>query len=377
MVKRPDPSSAALSVGVLVNWSAHHQTQAALGVKEALVRWPEFQMVVVSAETDWRERLRQTRLAGLIGFLRESHKPFVAEMAVPAVNFSTAAMEVFPSVLPDHEAIGRSAGEHLIEQGHRRLAFVQYAGQHFAQLRWEGFHQAATDAGAEVERSTWDGGAGSGIEDLARRFSGVMVADDTGARRMAVACMESGIEVPGELAIVAGNNDWPMCEMAPVSISSVDMNARQVGRSGMELLLGLIDGGRPPSQPLVVPAGSVQARRSSDALRVDDPELRRAAEFIRARACEGITIDDVMAEATVSRRTLEKRFRRQFGRSMLDEIRRVRFLRARRLLEDTDLTIHQVAFECGFTEHSWFSELFARHLGLAPSEYRARHRRLR
>ena len=44
--------------------------------------------------------------------------------------------------------------------------------------------------------------------------------------------------------------------------------------------------------------------------------------------------------------------------------------RARTLLTDTNLTVKEVAFRCGFESEHYFSRLFKRKTGVAPGEWR-------
>jgi LacI family transcriptional regulator len=87
-----------------------------------------------------------------------------------------------------------------------------------------------------------------------------------------------------------------------------------------------------------------------------------------------MTIEDVLEHVAMSRRNLERRFRRVMQRSLLDEIRRVRLDRAARLLCDTDLDMPRVAEQSGFTNQVRFSTVFREHLGETPTGYRRRHR---
>ena len=51
-------------------------------------------------------------------------------------------------------------------------------------------------------------------------------------------------------------------------------------------------------------------------------------------------------------------------------IRQLRIERAKRLLEDNNLNISEVAFKTGFNSAAYFSRTFKTDVGLSPSQYR-------
>jgi LacI family transcriptional regulator len=76
----------------------------------------------------------------------------------------------------------------------------------------------------------------------------------------------------------------------------------------------------------------------------------------------------------MSRRNLERRFRRVMQRSLLDEMRRVHLDRAMKLLRETSLDIPRIAEQSGFASHVRFSTVFREHTGTTPTAYRRKHR---
>jgi LacI family transcriptional regulator len=57
-------------------------------------------------------------------------------LGIPVVNLSGAVRKIdLPRVMVDHYSIGRMAAEHLLERGHRRLAYCGLKGLWFSELR--------------------------------------------------------------------------------------------------------------------------------------------------------------------------------------------------------------------------------------------------
>jgi AraC family transcriptional regulator len=68
--------------------------------------------------------------------------------------------------------------------------------------------------------------------------------------------------------------------------------------------------------------------------------------------------------------TLARAFRRAFGCTVGEYVRRLRIERAARQLADSDLSLAEIALGAGFSDQSHFSNLFRRHTGLSPFQFR-------
>jgi LacI family transcriptional regulator len=94
--------------------------------------------------------------------------------------------------------------------------------------------------------------------------------------------------------------------------------------------------------------------------------------FIRDHACEPIGVDDVVAAVPLSRSVLQRHFRKAVGRSVNDEIVRVRLNRAIELLAQTTLELKAIALKTGFCTPSYIGAVFREKLGRTPGSYRDR-----
>jgi len=124
----------------------------------------------------------------------------------------------------------------------------------------------------------------------------------------------------------------------------------------------------------IEPLGTV-TRQSTDVLFVGDPEISQAMRFIRAHACDGIQVEDVLKTVPLSRRILEHRFKKMFGRTPHEEILRMQFQLVTQLLVDTSMPLATVARRAGFDHAEYLSVAFKKRFGMPPSEYRQLHRR--
>jgi len=119
----------------------------------------------------------------------------------------------------------------------------------------------------------------------------------------------------------------------------------------------------------------VIARQSTDAPQIDAPDIAAAVRFVRNRAAAGIKVADVLRAVPVSRRVLEYGFDKHLGKTVHQEIVRVRLEHAKTLLPQTQLPMPAITERCGFSYPSQLCHLFKKHTGTTPTDYRRRYSR--
>jgi transcriptional regulator GlxA family with amidase domain len=100
-----------------------------------------------------------------------------------------------------------------------------------------------------------------------------------------------------------------------------------------------------------------------------DP-MARLLDWALGRLGEPLSIERLAAQAHLSRRTFIRAFQASTGTTPSAWIRGRRLDAARRLLETTDLSVDQVAADCGFGSAVTLRQNFARAFGTTPTEYR-------
>jgi AraC-like DNA-binding protein len=84
------------------------------------------------------------------------------------------------------------------------------------------------------------------------------------------------------------------------------------------------------------------------------------------------SVGEMASRAYLSRSRFSALYRRLFGISPMEDVIAVRLQRARWLLENSTLTVKQIASETGFRDDAYFNRLFQRKLGTTPGHYRRR-----
>jgi len=101
-----------------------------------------------------------------------------------------------------------------------------------------------------------------------------------------------------------------------------------------------------------------------------DPRVERALEFLYANLARRITAAEAAAAAGISVRNLNHLFNTQVRIGPMTMLLNYRLDRACHLLRQTELSIEQVAEQCGFPNRYYFSRMLKQHRGISPAAYR-------
>jgi LacI family transcriptional regulator len=287
-----------------------------------------------------------------------------------------------PRIWSDMRAIGQLGAEHLLERNFRQFAFCGFEDETWSALRRDGFRDAIRDAGygCDVYESPWHGRhvpewdkdqerMARWIRDLPKPL-GLMACNDVRGQQVLNACRMVEAAVPDEVAVVGVDNEEVLCELCDPPLSSVTPNPDRIGYEAAEMLDCLMAGGGMTVEERSVKPLGVAMRQSTDVLGIDDPDVAAAMRYIRENACNGLTVDDLVADLSVSRSLLERRFRRCLRRSPQQEIRLVQLKRVRQLLTETDLALDAIANLAGYKHPEYMSVVFKRLTGQTPGHYR-------
>jgi len=309
---------------------------------------------------------------------------------VPVVDLTYYRPEIaVPRCIPDYESAGRAGAKHLREIGMKRVVWFSTFWSNVHDLFYKGFSEewaslnpvgsapppAKIVVSERVPRTRLDD-----HRRLVRVFTpilremekpcGVLTYNDEDAARLEWLCLEAGVRVPDEIAILGIANDTLVCENQQIPISSVVGNLSRNGYEGAALLDRLMNGEPPPERPLLVPCGEIVQRRSTNCVAVDNPVLRKALEIIAEEFVNPPSAPQMAERVGVSRATLDRLFARDLDRSMRDEIMRRRLDKAKSLLRKSVMPVRDIAAACGFCNAGHFVNTFKSVCGTTPANWR-------
>ena len=266
-------SRRSFSVGVLVpEISEGYAAGVMSGVEGHLLDEGYFYLVASHrARSDLLEEytalLRDRLVEGFILI----NTPLDHALGLPAVSVSGHQnIDGVTNVVIDHEKAVSLALDHLMELGHRRIAFFKgQPGSADTEDRWQAILDAADARGIEVRpeltlqlsgepsgevfsaEEAYEEGYRFGQKLLgrSRNFTALFAFNDVSAIGAMRACLDAGLAVPDDVSVV-GFDDIQSAAFQNPSLTTVKQPLREMGRIAGKCLLQHLGGGA--SLPAVV-----------------------------------------------------------------------------------------------------------------------------
>ena len=103
----------------------------------------------------------------------------------------------------------------------------------------------------------------------------------------------------------------------------------------------------------------------------DDPMMQRVMQFVEENIGNSeANVGDMASAAATSRSGLQRKLKQVMGITPQDLLREARIKRACQLLCESDKTIAEIAYSCGFTDPKYFSRSFKQSTGQSPTEFK-------
>lgn len=312
---------------------------------------------------------------------------FIPE-GIPAIvsPYSLPQFPYYKNLVTDNVSLGKTAAEYFLARGFRNFAYCGFGGMNWSRERGESFakciHKAGYEThfyqhgqlGAQGKSKRTDNQAlmGEWLKSLPKPLA-VMACNDDRGQDITEACKIAGLQVPYDVAVLGVDNDDLVCELTNPPLSSIAVDNERAGFEAAELLDQLMSGKKPSKQIVVAKPTHVVTRQSTDLFATEDKEVTKALKFINEHSKEPIDVNEVVDSATLSRRVLERRFRQVLGRSIFEEIRRVRVEQIIKLLIETNMTVSEIADALGYPGFEHISRYFRKVKGMSLIDYRKQY----
>ncbi len=286
--------------------------------------------------------------------------------------------DIYGAVSEDDILIGEMAAEYFMAKSFRNFAWyapslvVHELRRESYSIRLSVENHSCIQLIPPMELTSWaDRHAWLMNELKQQKFPlAVFAAEDNIASEVIAAAMDAGLQVPEQVAVLGVRNDILVCEALPVPLSSIEYNMEEIGYQGAQILGRLLEGKSGPKETILLPPAGVVARLSTDVIAVEHEPTAAALNFIRNNFRYPIMVKDVAAASGMSQRGLVKAIKQHAGRTITDEIMRLRIDEACRLLEQTDEKTEVVAINSGFADKGTFFRCFKNQTGMTPNAYR-------
>jgi len=297
----------------------------------------------------------------------------------------------FPCVVWNSIAIGRMAAEYFLERHYKQFAYVgdTHPETYWSVQRERGFRGALRAAGHRVchvygvcstaEQRDWAverPRMEAWLKGLPKPVA-LLAPNDRRGKQVLDACLDAGVSVPDEVAVLGVDNDEWICEASLPTLSSIQCNPRPAGYAIAAHLDRMMRGERLKKCEYLVEPTRVVTRQSTEWTAIADQKVACALSFIRMNASRSsLRVADVARAVGLSRRAIEIRFRNATGRSVREEIEHVRLERLRAWLVETDDRISDLARRCGFDSSTHLGRVFRARFGMTMGAFRgATHER--
>lgn len=370
---------------LLSNLGARFEREVAMGIATYAREHTNWRLYS-EREPDW-EQERQNPPAGIISFAANpqieefalQHKITFVKIADPVPRPGICAVAV------DERAVGTLAAEYFLSLGLKHFACVGHGNWPFLAERLGHFARAIEERGVgpvhQFVGRMYDPRERPHFERMVEalllklpRPCGLLAANDALGVEIIEICQNIGVRVPDDIAIVGVDDDELTCELGKIPLSSVVQPFMRIGYEAGRILDEHIKDATLPPEQLLLPPLKVHPRASSDLIALSDPDVVAALRLINFHLAEPINVAWIVSQLPVARRSLERKFRKLVGRTILEQIHRARLQRAKDLLAESDLSLDMVAQRSGFVNARWLSDCFRKELNTTPTRFRREFR---
>ncbi|SFH71884.1 DNA-binding transcriptional regulator, LacI/PurR family [Actinopolymorpha cephalotaxi] len=226
---------------------------------------------------------------------------WVQELPMPVVMAERRAPGTMPPgrlewAVSDHAAGAAMAVQHLYAQGHRRVGLFASAGSPTTKHVQRGWRDQLRACGLDPDQQVTgpanaftEDGRDALLDDVLAQCSAsstraLLVHPDPPALALVQHCLDVGVRVPDELAVVAYDDE--VAHLGQPAVTAVRPPKQHVGRLAVELLVARLNEGprRPAHRVMISPELVVRNSSSVGVAAGNRPPAERAAGFVLSQA---------------------------------------------------------------------------------------------
>jgi DNA-binding LacI/PurR family transcriptional regulator/AraC-like DNA-binding protein len=333
------------------------------------------------------------------------------QLKIPVVSLCSPNLPI-PSIHINNTIGMKKLLSHLIiEHGYRRLAYItgirtisdfnQRYEDFISLCRWYGIHIDES----KIFEANFDFESGrKAILDIikadVRRFDVIVTANDQIAAGALLELRNHDISVPGNIA-VTGFDDTKSALYADPPLTTVKQPLSDISFKAIDIIFEGLAGRTMPGNILIEPrliirrsCGCSMKERSGmsqgmdkqkknslpisyekqDIVSYNQKDIERIIRYLGNQyAKPDLCLNDIADATGISQKKITRLIGGKYHISFKKLLNTIRSTEAKRLLEQTDLYITDIAFQVGYNSRTHFSRVFTSTEGISPREYRRRH----
>ena len=291
-----------------------------------------------------------------------------------------------PNVTGDYIGTGKMAARFFIDRGFKNFGFFGFNDVCWSDERCEGFRREVEAAGfgssfyayrmQEIDMVWYyqRNRLREWLQSIPKPIA-IMACDDNQGENLIEACHSIGIKIPSEVSVMGVDNDETLCSLGSTTLSSIQVDIEEGGRQTAALLERLVTDPSAPAKDVVLQPMKIVNRMSTAAFATQDQQILRAILFIHRNVRKKISVADVTAEAALSRRLLERRFKDVTGKTLYEYITELKLKDFAEQLVETDEQVMTIALSMGENDTKSISRRFKQLYGCTPLQWRENQRK--
>lgn len=283
----------------------------------------------------------------------------------------------FLDVTQDYIANGKDAARTLIRPETKHYVYVGFSSRtNWSVKRGDGFASVIELNGKHIHRFELERPPVARRKELTQWLAAIpkpfaaFAANDATAKEVLLACQQIDVHIPDDVQLLGIDNKADICENVSPRMSSISTDFEKSGWICADLLYESIANPSLKSAVRHYPTLGVIHRDSTFVVNDQDARIIPALKFIRSRACDGITVEDVAHALNRPRRTAELWFRQATGKTIKETITETRMERAKILLKGQGLSMKSLAAACGYASDTALRIAFKNHYGVSMLKMR-------
>jgi DNA-binding LacI/PurR family transcriptional regulator/AraC-like DNA-binding protein len=334
---------------------------------------------------------------------------FQKQLKIPAIALCSPRLPI-PSIHIDNTIGMKKLLFHLIvEHGYRRLAFI--AGiqtiSDFKQ-RCEDFISICRGYGIHIDDThiiqgnvSFESGRKAIVDIIKtdiKRFDVIVAANDQIAAGALLELRNHEISVPGDIALT-GFDDTKSALYTDPPLTTVKHPLHDISFKAINYIFELMAGRTVSRDTLVTPELIIRrscgcsdnettgpgedeqekdfppiSYKKRDVITYDDTDIDKIIQYLGQEYVKpDLCLKDIASATGISQKRITRLIGEKYKISFKKLLNMIRSTEAKRLLEQTDLYITDIAFQVGYNSRTHFCRAFTRSEGMSPREYRRRH----